>query len=382
MATPQITYNTIGTITYTETTAITDLTGTKWILNASLTIEYEGFTNNSVIINFKSNQTINYQQIEFDYADYRVYYYKKSGMASTRTLIYNDGSWTSQNYRTLEIQGGTDATNSTLIRWIRENATQVEVTDLSGTEWEFTEETLGNYQTPTISGKSFGINAKISGTDYNSFYINNSGSVVFQEVWFSNGNADYYLINSGSVFTGNLPCSVSITSGTDATNPDLIAWLTNNATYQTPVQPSSSGMYLGGSDVSLYLGSANVSKVYLGTVLLYEGQAEIIPDNAILTADNKYLVDSTGGYLLTTEIALISFTIAGTTYQAESGMTWAEWVASAYNTDGYYSQYGAIWERNGEYVVAPNLISSSSVIPTDTITANEAYDFTTSGAGN
>ena len=32
---------------------------------------------------------------------------------------------------------------------------------------------------------------------------------------------------------------------------------------------------------------------------------------------------------------LISFTIDGTSYQAEEGMTWAEWVDSDYNKDGY-----------------------------------------------
>lgn len=35
------------------------------------------------------------------------------------------------------------------------------------------------------------------------------------------------------------------------------------------------------------------------------------------------------------KITLISFTIAGTSYQAEEGMTWTEWCASSYNTDGY-----------------------------------------------
>lgn len=33
--------------------------------------------------------------------------------------------------------------------------------------------------------------------------------------------------------------------------------------------------------------------------------------------------------------SLISFTIAGTSYQAEEGMTWGEWVNSAYNTGGF-----------------------------------------------
>lgn len=35
-------------------------------------------------------------------------------------------------------------------------------------------------------------------------------------------------------------------------------------------------------------------------------------------------------------IVMISFTIAGTTYQAEEGMTWGEWIESSYNTSGYY----------------------------------------------
>lgn len=34
----------------------------------------------------------------------------------------------------------------------------------------------------------------------------------------------------------------------------------------------------------------------------------------------------------------ISFTIAGATYQAEEGMTWSEWVNSAYNTDGFRNE--------------------------------------------
>ena len=33
--------------------------------------------------------------------------------------------------------------------------------------------------------------------------------------------------------------------------------------------------------------------------------------------------------------ALISFSIGGTTYQAEEGMTWGEWINSEYNTGGF-----------------------------------------------
>lgn len=35
-------------------------------------------------------------------------------------------------------------------------------------------------------------------------------------------------------------------------------------------------------------------------------------------------------------ISLISFTIGPTSYQAEEGMTWGDWIESGYNTDGFY----------------------------------------------
>lgn len=85
------------------------------------------------------------------------------------------------------------------------------------------------------------------------------------------------------------------------THTDYITIGTITYTEQTPVQPSSGGMYLGNLGISkIFMGNSEVSKIYLGDALVYEGVS--IPDNALLTADNTYLVDSTGGYLLTTEI--------------------------------------------------------------------------------
>lgn len=39
-------------------------------------------------------------------------------------------------------------------------------------------------------------------------------------------------------------------------------------------------------------------------------------------------------------VTLISFTISGVTYQAEEGMTLGEWVASSYNTAGFFNPDG------------------------------------------
>ena len=40
-------------------------------------------------------------------------------------------------------------------------------------------------------------------------------------------------------------------------------------------------------------------------------------------------------YAAVGSVTLITFTINGTSYQAEDGMTWGEWVNSSYNTDGF-----------------------------------------------
>lgn len=69
------------------------------------------------------------------------------------------------------------------------------------------------------------------------------------------------------------------------------------------------------------------------------------------------------------------FTIAGTTYYAEQGMTWAEWVESDYNTGGFKLTFAGTSYRVAlssiEYV--SNTSSTDFVKSTDEITAGHAY---------
>lgn len=67
------------------------------------------------------------------------------------------------------------------------------------------------------------------------------------------------------------------------------------------------------------------------------------------------------GWTIITE--QITFTINDTSYQAEEGMTWKDWVNSEYNTDGYFyngfsDDYDPIWSPDGTEVV---YISNPSV---------------------
>lgn len=59
-----------------------------------------------------------------------------------------------------------------------------------------------------------------------------------------------------------------------------------------------------------------------------------------------------------TVIQLISFMIEGTSYQAEEGMTWEQWVNSDYNTIGAIIQNDLVVDSSGKYVL--DTVPSSS----------------------
>ena len=59
---------------------------------------------------------------------------------------------------------------------------------------------------------------------------------------------------------------------------------------------------------------------------------------------------------------LISFTIDDEPYQAVEGMTWAEWVESGYNTDGWINT-GTYLEHHGSLVVTLVVNLAETIIP-------------------
>ena len=67
---------------------------------------------------------------------------------------------------------------------------------------------------------------------------------------------------------------------------------------------------------------------------------------------------------------LISFTIGGTEYKAEAGMTWAEWVASSYNTDSAYMSSGDLCSGTMYVIVTKE---GTSVTSTDVIENEGSY---------
>lgn len=103
--------------------SVTDLTGTTWIINSETT------TPSSTIwksINFTSNDASwNAIVIYDDMDNEQVIAYRND--EDFPTLVYEWG-WSNEAYRTINISGGTDATDSTLIAWLENNAEQQIVT--------------------------------------------------------------------------------------------------------------------------------------------------------------------------------------------------------------------------------------------------------------
>lgn len=134
----------------------------------------------------------------------------------------------------------------------------------------------------------------------------------------------------------------------------------------------------------------------LGMVALYYGSTEVFnPDMGGEWINEAYktinitskLSEVTNGSTLLTWLkanatkqgaaSLISFTIAGTSYQAEEGMTWGEWVASDYNTDRYAEHPNLGMGTEDSKVPAKNqycITYNSTVVQfRDLIIANASY---------
>lgn len=102
------------------------------------------------------------------------------------------------------------------------------------------------------------------------------------------------------------------------------------------------------------------------------------------TTDSNY----TNGdlYLVEGGAVLINFTIDGTAYQAEQGMTWQQWVNSSYNTYGCTIEGSSVKGKgnNGSptYIYINQNSSLTLVSSTDSIIKNATYEDAAGGGGN
>ena len=131
--------------------SVSTLANTKWIIKVTPTLTGQ----NSYNINFNSD---NFASILFQIDNGSLMYMNNE---SEDVYAYNNNSWINgQAYRIIEITGGNDVTNATLIAWLEANATQVEVTNLANTKWVF----KTTIDCSTIQSSGYGIEYKTSGS--------------------------------------------------------------------------------------------------------------------------------------------------------------------------------------------------------------------------
>ena len=99
---------------------ISDLTGTTWVINDSPSIPSRSF----YYLNYTS-KSYNFTRLGFRYEDgwstagNTIFYWS----SNDEFVVYDDG-FLDTDFKTIEITGGSDVTNSTLISWLQNNATQ------------------------------------------------------------------------------------------------------------------------------------------------------------------------------------------------------------------------------------------------------------------
>ena len=221
---------------------LTDLTNTKWYFNDTLgdktpmgkntkykptTTEIEFYN-----INFTSNSN-NYKQIVFrlySNATHNAMQFFSPPLKTAYDLESN--TWNAPSYRLIHITNGTDTQNTYLINWLKINATQITIEDLTNTSWKL------NYELNPIP-------ANFAVVDIN-FYNNGN---LFDEIalgyYMNTGEANSisygtsrYIIYRNGEWNGEWSyrqaSRLHITGGQDKTDITFITWLLNNATqYET-----------------------------------------------------------------------------------------------------------------------------------------------------
>lgn len=150
--------------------AITDLTGTKWKLN-NLPISTENYYDYN--ITFKSNNTtFTRLSVMYDVNEFQLYY----GDTSSSIMVYYGGGghtdpyWANEAYKEIEIIGGADVTNTTLISQLQ--AWGVQLLTVTYTNVKPVTDPTYTYITEFYSDESITLDNQEDETEYYEYTLN------------------------------------------------------------------------------------------------------------------------------------------------------------------------------------------------------------------
>lgn len=254
----------------------------------------------------------------------------------------------------------------------------------------------------TITPNTFSFNFTSNGNSYTSFVTQYGGEFGMAQIYYDSTLA--YGGDMDTSWQNEAYKTINITS--EPMDEGFITWLTANATQQTteeeePTTNIVTVEYNGsivatipsGNKATIPIANKKMKTDIIITVPEAEGGADsAIPIEVSTEAEMTALLTSgevggvykyTGtagtyenGALYVLEVELITFTIAGTEYQAESGMTWAEWVEREYNTASFKVSSSYIVSSGGAQVVDS---SYNTVLTSYEIISGEAYQLSQGG---
>lgn len=150
------------------------------------------------------------------------------------------------------------------------------------------------------------------------------------------------------------------------TNPETTTSVGQYKFYKTKIATNSAG------EVKIYCEADLITNIPVIQYIANESSMPETPTEGVL-----YLIGEE-------EPTLISFTINNTSYQAEEGMSWGEWVESDYNTYGLKIIDDYIWTESGSNVIVKNSTDSSSRVTTNEMIESNFtyYQFASGGSSD
>lgn len=294
---------------------ITDLTNTMWIIDKDLS--QADLPTGSWIINFytTSDLSVEEQGLNVSY---------QSGIRQIAYDVdfpgaYNSdgGGWDQEWLRLVKIVDGQDVEDPDLIDFFTTYAIQITgMTDVTNTCWVFN-------------------------NNIGSYLMNHKGTFE-GTVYFTAGSTDHWSI--GRFFTGG------------------------------------TGLYFDSDQVASPTGWVGTEAEK--TIFITEADPEAEENLDLLAllygaADFKYKRYKLG-WKVTPAVSVISFTIGSDTFQADEGMTWADWCNSGYNSDGYQILGSMVYDSSATKAVKYNGVY---VYSSEDIYEDASYALQASGGG-
>ena len=221
---------------------------------------------------------------------------------------------------------------------------------------------INNGEYVSSNNSSYTFNNLTSNTTYSiNVYVTDSNGKVSSE-YTTSQNTSYINPSVSGVTTSSTKDTISINVNASGGSGNIV-------TYHYSINNGSA-----------YTASSNSNYTFTGLTsnTTYNIKVYVTDSNGITS--NIYSTSET------TKLGLISFSISGTSYNAEEGMTWEEWVVSDYNTDKdvigcaqgvlYHLSGGSFSGPGGGY---PIYSSDVYTICTSEISTEENYYYDTSG---